>query len=101
MVRSVIALEKLAGDLGISRAVDFLGAIEDVSTFLRGARFLVHTSESEGCPNVVMEAMACGLPVVAMDAGDIPYLVEEGRTGFVVRQGEEDNICETHLSAYC
>ena len=36
-----------------------------------------------------MEAMACGLPVVAMDAGDIPYLVEEGRTGFVVRQGEE------------
>ena len=82
-------LEKLAGELGISRAVDFLGAIDDVSTFLRGARFLVHSSESEGCPNVVMEAMACGLPVVAMDAGDIPYLVEEGRTGFVVRQGEE------------
>ncbi|GKS64539.1 hypothetical protein YTPLAS72_18430 [Nitrospira sp.] len=36
-----------------------------------------------------MEAMACGLPVVAMEAGDIPYLVEHGRTGFVVSQGDE------------
>jgi glycosyltransferase involved in cell wall biosynthesis len=36
-----------------------------------------------------MEAMACGRPVVAMDAGDIPFLVEDGRTGFVVRRGDE------------
>jgi glycosyltransferase involved in cell wall biosynthesis len=62
--------------------------------FLRGAKFLVHTSESEGCPNAVMEAMACGLPVVAMEAGDIPYLVEEGKTGFVVRQGDETTFVE-------
>ncbi|MEP6958917.1 MAG: glycosyltransferase, partial [Nitrospirota bacterium] len=78
-------LEKLAKDLGISQDVDFLGATHDVPSFLRGAKFLAHTSESEGCPNAVMEAMACGLPVVAMETGDIPYLVEEGRTGFVVR----------------
>jgi glycosyltransferase involved in cell wall biosynthesis len=83
------ALEKLAGDLGISENVQFLGAISDVSAFLNGAKFLVHTSENEGCPNAVMEAMACGLPVVAMEAGDIPYLVEDGRTGFVVPQGDE------------
>ena len=87
-------LEKLAGDLGISRAVDFQGVIHDIPAFLRGAKFLVHTSESEGCPNVVMEAMACGLPIVAMEAGDIPYLVEEGKTGFVVRQGEETTFVE-------
>lgn len=83
------ALEKLADDLGVSENVQFQGAINDVSAFLNGAKFLVHTSESEGCPNAVMEAMACGLPVVAMDAGEIPYLVEEGRTGFVVPQGDE------------
>jgi glycosyltransferase involved in cell wall biosynthesis len=87
-------LEKLAGDLGISRAVEFQGAIQDISPFLRGAKFLVHTSESEGCPNAVMEAMACGLAVVAMQAGDIPYLVEEGKTGFVVRQGDETTFVE-------
>jgi glycosyltransferase involved in cell wall biosynthesis len=87
-------LEKQAGDLGISPAVEFQGAIQDMPTFLRGAKFLVHTSESEGCPNAVMEAMACGLPVVAMEAGDIPYLVEEGKTGFVVRQGDETTFTE-------
>jgi len=87
-------LEKLAGDLGIARAVEFLGETHDIPAFLRGAKFLVHTSESEGCPNAVMEAMACGLPVVAMEAGDIPYLVEDGRTGFVVRQDDEGALVD-------
>jgi glycosyltransferase involved in cell wall biosynthesis len=87
-------LEKLAGDLGVSENVKFHGALHDISAFLGGAKFLVHTSESEGCPNAVMEAMACGLPVVAMDAGEVPYLVEEGKTGFVVRQGDEATFVE-------
>jgi len=49
----------------------------------------VHASESEGCPNAVMEAMGCGRAVIAMDAGDISSLVEDGETGFVVRQGDD------------
>ncbi|UVT19559.1 MAG: glycosyltransferase family 4 protein [Nitrospira sp.] len=93
-------LEKLADDLSISGTVEFCGAVHDIPAFLSGAKFLVHTSESEGCPNVVMEAMACGLPVVAMEAGDIPYLVEDGRTGFVVPQGDErvfmERVSELH-----
>jgi len=91
-LRSV--LEKLAGDLEISRAVEFQGEVHDIPAFLRGAKFLVHTSESEGCPNAVMEAMASGLPVVAMGAGDIPYLVEDGQSGFVVRQDDEEGLVE-------
>ncbi|HBH81734.1 MAG TPA: hypothetical protein DDY39_18060, partial [Nitrospira sp.] len=83
------ALHKLADDLGVSKIVEFRGAIHDIPAFLSGAKFLVHTSQSEGCPNVVMEAMACGLPVVAMETGEIPYLVEDGKTGFVVRQEDE------------
>ena len=89
-----LVLEKQAEALGISEVVEFLGAIHDVPAFLREAKFLVHTSESEGCPNVVMEAMACGRAIVAMDAGDIPYLVEDGETGFVVQQGDEGALVE-------
>jgi glycosyltransferase involved in cell wall biosynthesis len=82
-------LERIARDLGLLSCVKFLGESHDIPTFLSGAKFLVHTSETEGCPNVVMEAMACGIPVLAMEAGDISYLVEEGETGFIVSQGDE------------
>ena len=88
------ALTKLADGLGISRIVEFRGAVHDIPAFLSGAKFLVHTSQSEGCPNVVMEAMACGLPVVAMGTGEIPYLVEDGKTGFVVPQEDETMFVE-------
>jgi len=88
------ALGKLADDLGISRSVEFLGAVHDIPSLLSGAKFLVHTSESEGCPNAVMESMACGLPVVALKAGDIPYLVEEGRTGFLVDQDDAQSLAD-------
>jgi glycosyltransferase involved in cell wall biosynthesis len=87
-------LEKLADDLGVARIVEFRGAVHDIPAFLSEAKFLVHTSESEGCPNAVMEAAACALPVVAMETGEIPYLVEEGKTGFVVCQGDEMTFAE-------
>lgn len=94
-------LEHLAGDLGISGNVQFLGAIHDIPAFLKGAKFLVHTSESEGCPNVVIEAMACGLPVIAMEAGDIPFLMKHGETGFVVPQGDEASLTERLIELLC
>ena len=77
-------LETQARDLGVSDRVEFAGRREEIPALLSQAAILAHTSENEGCPNVVMEAMACGRPVVAMQAGDIPSLVDEGETGFVL-----------------
>ncbi len=82
------SLIQQAQELGIEKHVEFLGHSNDVPSLLADSRLLAHTSDNEGCPNAVMEAMACGRAVVAMDAGDIPYLVEDGKTGFVV--GRED-----------
>jgi glycosyltransferase involved in cell wall biosynthesis len=59
---------------------------------LANAWFLLHTSDSEGYPNVVMEAMACGRAVVATDAGDVASLVEDAKTGFVVPRGDEATL---------
>jgi glycosyltransferase involved in cell wall biosynthesis len=81
-------LEELARRLDVDDLVRFLGPRNDIAELLADSTFLVHTAEDEGCPNVVMEAMACGRAVVAMDAGDIPYLVEDGKTGFVVLPGD-------------
>ena len=88
------SLERQAEDLGISDRVEFISTTPDVPGLLGKSRFLVHTSDTEGCPNVVMEAMACGRPVVAMDAGDIPFLVEDGKSGFVISLGDESMFAD-------
>ena len=79
------ALEGQAQDLGHD-CVKFIGYTDDIPGLLADATFLVHTSDLEGCPNAVMEAMACGRAVVATDVGDVPSLVEDGKTGFVVHR---------------
>ena len=87
-------LEQQAQDLGLARMVGFLGHVNDISKLLSDAAFLVHTSDNEGCPNVIMEAMACGRAVVAMDVGEIPKLIEDGKTGFVVGRGNVKKFVE-------
>jgi len=83
------ALRTQAASCGIKEHVEFLGQRQDVPEILAQSTFLAHTADREGCPNVVMEAMACGKPVVGMDAGDIPDLVDHGQTGYVVRRGDQ------------
>jgi len=95
------SLEKQAHDLGISSWVEFMGTTHDVPGLLEESRLLVHTSDTEGCPNVVMEAMACGRPVVATDVGDIPWLIDDGKNGFVVPRGDEAAFAERVVRLLC
>jgi Glycosyltransferase len=82
-------MEALARDLGlVAPALTFLGTVEAVDDLLRSVDLLVLSSDEEGFPNVVLEAMAAGLPVVATRAGDAARAVQEGRTGFVVPVGD-------------
>jgi glycosyltransferase involved in cell wall biosynthesis len=82
-------LQQLTQNLQVDDQVCLPGHVDDIAGELRHATCLIHTSEVEGCPNVVMEAMASGRAVVAADAGDIADLVEHGKTGFVVTQGDD------------
>jgi glycosyltransferase involved in cell wall biosynthesis len=82
-------LEAQTAGLQLTDVVSFLGPRDDVGKLLAESAFLMHTSDHEGCPNVVMEAMASGRPVVATDAGDTGELVENGQSGFVVRRQDE------------
>jgi len=88
------SLEQQVRALGVSYHVEFVRRNDDIPGLLADATFLVHTSDSEGCPNVVMEAMACGRAVVATDAGDVPDLVEDGKTGFVVHRRNDSKLVE-------
>jgi glycosyltransferase involved in cell wall biosynthesis len=88
------SLQQQAQSLGVADRVEFIPYSSDIASLLAEARFLVHPSDSEGCPNVVMEAMACGRAVVATDVGDVPALVEDGKTGFVVRRQDEAMLAD-------
>jgi len=88
------SLERQTREFGLENYVKFIGHSDSILEDLAKANFLVHTSNFEGCSNVVMEAMACGRAVVATDAGDTPDLVDDGKTGFVVRRGDDTALVE-------
>ena len=74
---------RLAPNLSDKR-VHFLGFRPDISAFLRDMDVLVLTSNSEGCPNVVLEALGVGTPVVAADVGDVARIIGTTRIGAAV-----------------
>lgn len=73
-----------ARTLGIQEAVRFTGVRNDVPRILRVADLLVLTSDWEGLPNVILEALAAGVPAVATNVGGVTELLADGVTGYVV-----------------
>ncbi len=82
-------LERRAAELGIASQVRFLGFRENPFPFFRAADCLALSSDWEGLPNVVIEAMLCGTPAVATRCPFGPEeLIEDGVTGLLVPVGE-------------
>lgn len=75
-------LERTAGDLGIGERVVWAGGRTDMPAVYTALDVLCSASYGEGFPNVVAEAMACGVPCVVTDVGDSAEVV--GETGLVV-----------------
>jgi glycosyltransferase involved in cell wall biosynthesis len=77
------ALQRLAQRCGVAGRVHFCGRIaqDELCVYYSAADMLVLASEREGAPNVVLESMACGTPVVAAAVGGIPELVQQPATG--------------------
>lgn len=61
-----------------------IGARNDMPDVYNACDVTVLTSRHEGTPNVVLESMACGVPVVANDVSDNAYVVSDGQNGFIV-----------------
>ncbi|MGH2876936.1 MAG: glycosyltransferase [Solirubrobacteraceae bacterium] len=84
------ALERQANDLGLLRAVHFLGARSDVDSVLRTADVCALSSDREGSPLLVFECMANRTPIVATAVGGVPDVIEDGRTGILVPRRDPD-----------
>jgi glycosyltransferase involved in cell wall biosynthesis len=76
--------EQLIRDLDLLDRVTLLGHVQDVRPYYQRADVLAISSVTEGSPNVLLEAMAAGVPVVATCVGGIPELVADKQTGLLV-----------------
>jgi glycosyltransferase involved in cell wall biosynthesis len=92
-------LRQQAEDLNIpATTLSFEGLADDMLDVYRGADVLVSTSDYEGTPNVVLEAQACGLAVIANPVGGVPDIIDDGRTGILVDATNEDALFASTLA---
>lgn len=83
-------LERLAASCGVAGRITFAGHCRDVTPFLARASALVLSSDYEGLPAVVIEALAAGLPVISTDCSAwIHELLADGTLGILVPRGDE------------
>lgn len=91
-------LLELATRLGVADAVDMLGHVANPFAYMAKASIFVLSSQSEGMPNVLAEALACGCPVVATDCPSGPReILDNGRYGRLVGVGEADAMAKAIL----
>lgn len=83
-------VEKVLDQAGMRSLAWLPGARDDVPEILRGLDCFALPSLAEGISNTILEAMACGLPVVATRVGGNPELIEDGMTGRLVPQANAE-----------
>lgn len=85
-------LKEQAKSLGLNGQIHFLGVRNDIPEVLSAVDGFVMSSDWEGNPLSVMEAMASGLPIVSTAVGGVPSLFENGREGILVQPGDVQGL---------
>jgi glycosyltransferase involved in cell wall biosynthesis len=92
-------LKRQAADLDLApEVIDFRGGVKDVAKIYSEVDILVLTSDWEGSPNVVLEAMSSGIPVVSTRVGGVPDLVQHRVTGLLVESDDERALADAVLT---
>lgn len=93
-------LNVLAEELGVSDLIRYIGTVpyDALEKSYQYADIFVLTSLSEGMPSVILEAMGCGLPIIASDVGGNNEIVKEGHNGFLI-DGDDTNLVAQRLAA--
>jgi glycosyltransferase involved in cell wall biosynthesis len=82
-------LESLRDSLNLSSVVRLVGRIDDAATLMAAFDVAVLASDTESMSNVLLEAAAAGVPVVATDVGGAAEVIGDGTTGLLVRAGDQ------------
>jgi glycosyltransferase involved in cell wall biosynthesis len=93
-------LEALASELGLGDDVHFLGWRENVAEIVRAADVFVLPSRQEGLPLALLEAMACGVPVVATPVNGISEVVKHDVNGLLVPVDDPERLAQALLAVF-
>lgn len=87
-------LEALVDKLGIADSVEFMGVTSDMPSVYKDARLLVMTSDYEGMPNAMLEALASSVPVISTDCpcGGPRMIIKDGINGYLIPVGDVDAL---------
>ena len=89
------ALQKLSEELGIHEQVIFYPHTSAMPDYYEAIDVLVLPSRSEGLPNVVLEALCFGVPVISTDVGAVSEVITDGETGWIVPPGDAKKLART------
>lgn len=78
-----------------SDRIHWIGQVSDVRPWYRAASLLLLCSENEPFGRVIVEAMVCGVPVIATNSGGVPEIVRHGEDGLLVTPGSADEMADT------
>ena len=91
-------LQSLTAKLGLSEDLVFTDYVEDIPAALSALDVFVLSSILESCPNVVLEAMAMRVPIVATDVGAVPEMLDAGKVGMIVPPADAAAISRAVLA---
>jgi len=93
------ALQSMVKDLAMDDAVRFTGRVDtaDMPSLYAGADCMLNPSRVDNMPNSILEAFACGVPVVSTDAGGIPDMAQHGVSALLSAVGDESAMAENLL----
>jgi len=95
-----VDLQKRIDRLGLQDNVRLVGFTNDMPGFYRGLSVYINTSLHEGIPMTILEAMACGLPVVAPKVGGIREIITSDQQGFLIENHSAPEFAEKCLALY-
>ena len=90
-------MRNYAAELGIADRVHMPGAQSNIGAWYKMMDVVMLTSRHEGLPNVLLEAQSLGIPVVAPDVGGMSEVVEQGITGWTIRNADANGLAERVL----
>lgn len=87
-------LQDFVKTVGLEKNVLFTGAVPNVPEYLQASDLFVFPTENDAFPSSIVEAMACGLPVVTTPVGAIKTIITDGETGVLIQPGNAEQLSQ-------